>query len=171
MWTKFKPREWVFLCLGLQTLGVFFSFCGLKHECGSDPALTVQQGNILESPRAITQKEPRLLNDFTENRNLPALTHLLSLNMTSERSILLPLSYYILRSLSLNPNAYYSRLFCNNCMLLNNEMSWCNGKNIGFVFIQSHALRRKPGFLLDKPCFFVFLFLSFLTAKDFTYFI
>lgn len=67
----------------------FFSFCGLKHECGSDLALTVQQGDILESARAIRWKEPILLNNYIEYSNLPALTHLLSLNVTSERSILL----------------------------------------------------------------------------------
>ena len=78
-----------FLCLGLQNTGCIFSFCGLKHECGSDPALTVQQGNILESARAIRWKEPRLLSDFIEYSNLPALNHLLSLNVTSKRRILL----------------------------------------------------------------------------------
>lgn len=110
-----------FCVLAFKHWVYFFSFCGLKHECSSDLVLTVQQGNILESARAMERIQ---ITELLYRIQQLTCSDPPSISECDIREKYTPaLSYYILSPLSLNPNAYYSRLFYNNCMLLNNEMS------------------------------------------------
>lgn len=150
-------QHWIYL---------FFLSEGWNMDVTVTQLWQFNRDNTLENVRTMGWKEPGLLNDFMEYSYLPALNHLLSLNITWEKYTLSCLSHYILRSLSLSSNTYTSKLFYNICILLNNDtmMQWENC--LFYPWPESYLFTRKA-MPLAKSTIFFFLFPSFLSAKDF----
>lgn len=167
--TIFRPRKWVFWVLDIKHWVCLFL---LSEDWNTDVEVTqlwqFSSDSSLENGRTTDGKNlNRWMTLWNIAGYLPALNQLLPLNITWERNRLLScLNHYILRSLSLYPNTFSSKLSYNIWMPLNNDMMMQLKNCFVLTHSPSHSQEATPlaKGAISFTCFHTFWMLRTLQA-------